>query len=207
MISANRSGPTGPAGPPGPGIPDDNSVTGAKVAIRWEDLRFPVTTANIGGTLTPPEFVIFRGGVAAYRFRYTRDDDFCFSVQLPHGWVPGIVKPHVHWSPGSNGVAQNGKAVKFIIEYTPASFNTDFPPTQLADFTDTITGTDYRHEITPEKDIDLTGFTPSTVILCRLYRDNSVVDNAPVGIFVTDVDFHIQMKGLGTVNSDGSGGM
>lgn len=180
----------------------DSAITGIKLAARWEDFRFPLAIGNIGGTITPPEFVIFRGGIAAYRFRNTRDDDVCFSIQFPHGWVPGVVKPHVHWSPGASGVAQSGKAVRWVLEYTVADIGTNYPATQTQDFNDTVSGADYRHETTPEGSIDLSAYSPSCVMLCRLYRFNTIVNNAAAGMYATDIDFHIQMQGIGTVNSE-----
>jgi hypothetical protein len=148
-----------------------------------------------------------RGTLAAYRFRHTRDDDLNFpDVQFPHGWVPGIVKLHIHWGPGANGAALIGKAVRWVAVYDFASINGVFGGESTHPFEDTIVGQNYKHQMTAEFDIDLSGYLPSALGMLRVYRDNAVANNVGAGMFLFSVDFHIQMQGLGTVNSNGSGG-
>lgn len=190
------------------------AVAGDELATRWEDFRVPLFSAPTGPGLSEPPLTKFRDngagstGVFARLFRHTADDDLVITVQFPHGWLPGIVKPHFHWSPGANGVAQSGKAIKFRLEYTVSDVGSAYPLTVLIDFVDSVSGINYQHEITSDSTptIDLSAYSASVELICRITRDNSVANNAPVGVFVTDFDFHIQMDGIGSLNSNGSGG-
>lgn len=192
----------------------DETVVGDMLTARWDDLRVALTQVPTGPGLSGPPVTLFRDdgagsvGVYARKFRHTSDDEVIFTVQFPHGWVPGVIKPHVHWSPGADGVAQSGNAVRWRLEYTVAAVHGVFPVAQSIDMDDTVTGTNYLHEITSDTTptIDLSAYSASSVMLCRLTRINAVANNAPVGLFATDFDIHIQVRGWGTVNSNGSGG-
>lgn len=181
-----------------------NSIGSTQLKPKWDDLRVSINTTN-GSGVTPPQLAVFRKniggtsvGVYAYSFRNTQDDDVLFDIQMPHDWDGSNVFWHVHWSPGANGAAQSGKAVRWALEYTLASVGGNYGVTQTDSTDDKISGTDYCHEITIDRELTMTGAGPSGVIMCRLTRLNAVANNAPVGLFALSFDLHYKRVGLGT---------
>lgn len=190
-----------------PGVVKGGCVVGESFAERWDDLRVAISTAQ-AGQVNPPTLAKFRDngagsdGVFARRFSNSQDEDILFETQMPHDWEPeSTIYFHVHWSPGASGVAQSGKSVRWRLEYTKSDNNGNaIPLTQFVNAEDTVTGTDYAGEITGDNAITMTGCDSSCVLICRLYRDNSIANNAAAPMWGLSVDFHYKRVALGTVN-------
>lgn len=70
------------------------------VSTRWDDLRFPASTARLVPASrysadTTNCGIIFDGGATPARYP---DEALCHVVQLPHSWNEGTtIRPHMHW--------------------------------------------------------------------------------------------------------------
>lgn len=165
------------------------------VAPRWQDVRVPLTSARAGLT-NPPDLEVFRGSVRAMAFSPTLTEDVFFDMQVPHGWVPGDVRPHVHWSPGSS---TNTGTVAWRLDYTWASVGDTFaaPVTLSAD--QAAAGVAYGHQIVGFGSIDGSGQRDSSVLLCRLYRLGGDASDTFTGdAFALSVDVHLQVTEPGS---------
>jgi hypothetical protein len=184
------------------------SITESQTADRWEDLRFSLTSTKLEGS-KDPTFSKVRDdgagsqGVFAYAFPHNAEKEVYFEAQMPHSWATGTdLQFHVHWTPGSNGVSQDGATVKWGLEYTVSKNDgLAIPVTQIKYVTDVVEGVDYAGQISGDIVIDGSGLDSSAIFICRFFRDVTVDGNAEAAVWALSVDFHYIASGLGTVNS------
>ena len=159
--------------------------------IRWTDLRTPMTQA-IQGNTQKPDFDYTNIGLLfpqndATEIVYT-------SFQFPHSYVEGSnIRPHIHM-----GQALDLQAV-FKIEYKWVNIG-DALPTSWATLTLDQYATEYvsgtLHQILySSAEIDGTGKKISSILKCKLYRDDNVYTG---DILVSDFDVHYQEDSNGS---------
>ena len=184
-------------------IDADGTLVLNGTATTFEDLRIDAALAR-PGVVAPTDEVGFRGSSNFYarNFVNTQADEIQFQVQMPHGWRVGSgMYPHVHFSPWTTTGTGNF-AVRFILEYYIANFDTQFPtPPSTYTMTYTWSNTDKRwyhciaSNITP---ISMTGKEMSCVLKCRLYRDNTVANNYAERVTLLYFDIHYEVDMLGS---------
>ena len=178
-------------------------------ATRWDDLRVPVTSLKEKGTKLP-DWDQFKddgvGSAGVYTFWFDSDgeEELFFTVQMPHAWVEGsALKPHVHWVAKNTGSGLVG----WGLEYVWTNVNNPFPTNTSTVYGESVAGvadtsvTGNKHYITPLADIDATGKTLSSMLVCRIFRDATGIattDNYGQDAGLLQFDFHFE------IDSDGS---
>lgn len=169
-------------------------------ATYYEDLRIDALSARVG-VVAPTDETGFRGNAnfISRNFVNNQADEIQFPVQLPHAWMEGgEFFCHVHFSPWVVPAAPY--AVQFILEYYWANIEQQFPAL-AGSYTMTYTGNaaQWFHIVATNPQSLLSGNkTISSVLKCRLYRDNTVVNNLPGRVALLYVDFHYQGNSLGS---------
>jgi hypothetical protein len=169
----------------------------------WDDERVPITSTKLGGSKDPGFEKAFASGasqgVFTYFFDPSSEEELYFPVQLPHCWKEGTnIHPHVHWFPKVSGTS--GQKVGWGLEYTWADIGQKFSDTE------TIFGDQHvptgdttleagKHYLTPLGEINGSGYTLSSMLLCRIFRDatsSGSTDNYAGDAGLMEVDFHIE---------------
>jgi len=171
-------------------------------ATSYEDLRVDGLNTR-PGVVAPTDETGFRGnsGFQVRNFVHNQADEVQFDIQMPHGWNEGSpIYPHVHFSPWITGTA-TVQAAQFILEYYWANAYSQFP-TGSSTYTMTYTWTgsfQWHHFLalnaTP---LSATGKTMSSILKCRLYRDNSVGNNLGGKVTFLYFDIHFEVDGMGS---------
>lgn len=184
-------------------IDADGTIVLNGTATTFEDLRIDAGLAR-PGSVAPTDETGFRGNVNFYarNFFNNQADEIQFQVQMPHGWKIGSgVYPHVHFSPWTTTGTGNF-AVQFILEYYIANFDSQFPtPPSTHTMTYTWSNTDkqwYHCIASNGTAMSMTGKSISTVLKCRLYRDNTVANNYAERVTLLYFDIHYEVDMLGS---------
>jgi hypothetical protein len=173
--------------------------------VTYDDIVFPANAINAPGAIRPPASALFRddgaGSDGIYLPMFNRvasapfpgqTKDMMFSAQLPHRYARGEnLYIHVHWSPGANGVAQDGTTVDWKIEMSFAAVGAAYPLTgAILSLASVCSGVDYFHEITPDIQVSGAGIEESAIMVGRLYRDDAVDTFAADTVFLLGIDIH-----------------
>jgi hypothetical protein len=169
-------------------------------ACAWDDLRVEVESTR-SGAVAPATDTGFRGNanMQVINFINTQADEIQFSVQFPHNALPvQTIYPHFHISPF---IANAGAAAcRFILEYYWADFNTQFPAlSSTLALTSTWTGDKQWFHLMATNDTGI-AFNKgvSSIMKCRLYRDNTVTNNLAGKVTGLYFDIHYQLDTLGS---------
>jgi hypothetical protein len=190
------------------GIEDANAFLGNSDRIgsswgMWEDLRFDANALKAAGVKDPSYTTCIGGGVRAYWFSPTTQEELYFAAQFPHAWDGSAIYPHVHWF-DSTGSSTKADKVQWGLEYSWAEIgSTMSAPTTVFVATRTpdeaiVSNKHYISSfppITPTANQD--GI--SSMMLCRLFRDSTVVaDSSTNGAYLLEIDFHYRMNMIGS---------
>jgi hypothetical protein len=145
-------------------------------------------------------------GVFIYWFDPTTEEQSYFVAQLPHSYKEGSdLMCHVHWVPADTAGGA-GTDVCWGLEYTWANFNSTFGNTtiiygdeQSEGETETLTLN--KHYVTELGDIDGTGKTISSMIICRIFRDatgTGGTDDYDDDAGLLEIDFHYERDAMGS---------
>ena len=175
----------------------------------WEDIRVTPGAYSFAG-VTDPTLVDYQptaAGASFLLYEFAVDDEAFMEVQLPHGYKAGTdIKPHLHWTPGPNGVAESGNAVGWKMDYSISGINETFPVSAQLDLSDPCDGTDDKHQLAGGAAIPGTGLAESDVLLIRLFRSDTGTDDTWGGSgtgnlpMVVSVDVHVELEKLGSDN-------
>ena len=157
----------------------------------WTDLVMPLTQTRQGANSLPT----FSTTEIAYEFPQNDVTEILyFVVQLPHGYKEGTgVFPHVHWKQTQN------LAPVFKLDYkwfnvgaaVPAEFSTYvMDELALPYVSGSIQQINYNDE-----PIAGTGKTISSILLCKLYRDDNVYTGDALAY---QFDIHYEIDGFGS---------
>jgi hypothetical protein len=169
---------------------------------RWDDLRIEPTARSTGAKT--PSFSAYKTTLFIYDFDNAAalsEKEIFYQVQMPHAWKEGTtIYPHVHWIPRTAGTA--GQKVRWGMEYTLAKPGATFGATVTQYGTSAgpgdITVQD-NHIITSLGSIDMSGQTLSTVLICRIFRNSSHVDDSFSGVCgLLYVDIHLLVDSFGS---------
>ena len=176
-------------------------LTGSATA--FEDLRVDGLNTRTG-VVAPTDETGFRGNSNFYvrNFVHNQADEVQFDVQFPHAWNAGsTISPHVHFSPWITGTA-SVQAVRFILDYYWGNIDEPFP-TGSSTFAMEYTWTgsfQWKHLIAEHVGTDLSGAGKgfSSIMKCRLYRDNTITNNLAGKATLLYFDIHYQSDGFGS---------
>lgn len=183
------------------GFDVDGSFQLYGTATMFEDLRVEGLSARVG-TVSPTYETGFRGDAnyLSTNMVHTQADEVQFAVQLPHGWNAGsAIFPHVHFSPVISN--EGAGAAQFILAYFVANVDAQFPASPaIYTMTETWTGSKQYYHLIAANDtgIATTGWTLSSVMKCRLYRDNTVANNLAGKVSFLYFDIHVEMDAFGS---------
>ncbi len=146
-------------------------------ASQWDDLRVPVNATRRQGSRDPDFNKVFDNGsssqgVFAQMFDKSTEEELYFEVQLPHSWNGTDIEAHVHWFGQNNG--GTGTDVCWGLEYTWANIGDVIGNTTIIYGDENYLTEDIvanKHYLTELGDIDATGKTFSSMLLCRVFRD------------------------------------
>lgn len=171
-------------------------------ATVYDDLRVDALLTR-PGVVAPTDEGGFAGDANMYarNFLHTQADEVQFDVQMPHAWKEGgILYPHVHFVPWVNLLNQNYN-VQFIFSYFWTNIDGIFVGNQTYTVTRQFNGASCRwNHFMAENAVPLlsTGMTTSSILKCRLYRDNSVGSNFGARVTLLYIDFHYEINRLGS---------
>jgi len=158
------------------------------VGVRWNDLRFPFTR-SLQGALSKPDFDYDNIGLLFPQNDAT--ELVTVIAQMPHSTKIGTeLRPHVHWRQTAE------TAVNWVLDYkvvpvggvVPAEF------TRLQSTITTLPYTSGVHQITPLGVIPGTGIGLSTIILCRVFRNDNTTTGDVLG-YEFDIHYQIDSRG------------
>lgn len=176
-------------------------------ATVWDDIRVTPGGFDRPGISDPTliAYDVGGGGLASYVYEFDKNNIASFTVQMPHGYKEGeSIYAHIHWTPGSRGVAENGNYVGWKIDYSWASINGTFTAMQTVDLSDVCDGTNHKHQMTPEAEIPGTGKTMSSMLICNIKRTDLGTDDTWVSgssgqqPILLEVDFHYPIDTVGS---------
>jgi hypothetical protein len=169
----------------------------------WDDYTADLSTARPGLT-NPPDTVLFRGNIPEFAFDPGINEDVSIAFHIKHDIKLGTkVYFHLHWSPGNS---TNTGVVRWGFEYSLAKGHEQevFPTTTTVYVEQAATGTPYQHQIAEVSDgdaIDSASVEPDTLVLVRIFRDASHVNDTFTGdAFGLECDLHYQRDRVGTKN-------
>jgi hypothetical protein len=142
-------------------------------------------------------------GVFLWMFSATIEQELYFTVQIPHSYKVGTsLYPHVHWTTKTG--TPSGTDVVWGLEYSAVAIGGSFPNTSILTANSVIsavgtpTGTG-QHLITSLGAISGTGFGISTILVCRVYRvATDVNDTFANEAGILGIDFHYEMDTQGS---------
>jgi len=176
-------------------------LTGSATA--FEDLRVDGLNTR-AGVVAPTDETGFRGNSAfqVRNFVHNQADEVQFDVQFPHAWNAGsTISPHVHFSPWITGTA-SVQAVRFILDFYWGNIDEPFP-TGSSTFAMEYTWTgsfQWKHLIAEHVGTDLSGAGKgfSSIMKCRLYRDNTITNNLAGKATLLYFDIHYEVDAFGS---------
>ena len=175
----------------------------------WDDMLINSGVFRFAGSADPTlsDWQPSGSGTTFKLYKFQKNDEVFFSCQVPHTYKEGTnIRAHIHWTPCDRGTNEIGKYVGWKIDYSWANINgTAFGASATIDMSDTCTGTDDYHEVSAGKtELDGTGKTISSMLICRLYRSDTGADDDWVGTIasqspaILQFDFHIENNSPGS---------
>lgn len=167
------------------------------LATAWDDLRFPASGLNPPGQVTDPSV---NSETGLLEFDNNATTMITGVAQMPHAWLEGsAIRPHVHWLQPAAG------DVVWQMEYRllPA-VDGDFPAawTTITASTPAFAypGSGTRVMITNFSEIDMAGFTLSSMVVFRISRlGNDAADTMPATATLLEFDIHYQIDARGSL--------
>jgi hypothetical protein len=173
----------------------------------WDDVKVTPGAFQFSGS-GDPSLIDWQPSASGATFKiwaFAKNDQVYAVVQMPHKYKEGTdLEFHIHWTPHNRGVAESAKTVGWKVDYSIANINGTFPASSTADLSDTVTGTDDKHEITSAVVVSGTGLTISHMIMLRIYRSDTGVDDTWAGVTAAqspallEFDIHFEIDTMGS---------
>lgn len=170
----------------------------------WRDLTAEVTTRGTGAS--NPSWQNFRDGIYAYEFPDTGSiKEFWIFFHLDHDYAVGSeIFFHMHFAPGNTALAGN---VRWGFEFTIAKGHQQgaasvFPSTTTVFATVAVdANSNYEHHVAEiSTGVASANLEPDSLVLCRVYRDNTVAGNLAADVYGFTSDIHYQIDRYATKN-------
>lgn len=177
----------------------NNITVGGVLTItptNWVDSMVPALSVTVGGTA--PTLSAFNSGPSVLFFDDNQDDYVYFTVQLNHNYLEGsTIEPHIHIAQTAADTAKES-VWQLIYQWG----NVDAVPagaTLLV--TNTISGTQWKHQLVEFPAITGAGKTVSSILICQLKRlaNSATADNATQGMAFLGFDVHYRIGQLGSI--------
>ncbi len=131
---------------------------------------------------------------------HNQADEVQFSVQMPHAWRAGSgIYPHVHMAPWASSTGS--QTAQFQLECYNADVGDTFPAVAASYEMSTTWTTDkqWAHLIAGnDQALAMTGLELSSILKCRLYRDNTVGGNYANKVSLLYFDIHYEVDAFGS---------
>ena len=180
----------------------------------WDDLRVAAASVRVPAVGGPDWVQVADGsapttGVYSWAFDDGAEESVYFMAQLPHGYKQGSdIEFHVHWVPAANGGP--AEVVSWGLEYLWVSIGgvigntvTSYGNTVYPDPGTSLVAN--KHYVTDVAEIDGTGKTISSMLVCRLFRDatgTGLTDSYGDDAILLEADFHYQADSVGSPDED-----
>ena len=174
----------------------------------WTDLRIVPGAFKFAGAADPSLQDWQPGGAGATfkAYKFKKDDEAFASCQMPHSYQEGTdLEFHIHWTPGDRGNEENGNLVGWKVDYSVANPVTGvFGASATADLSDACNGVDDEHNMTDTFTVSGAGLTVSHIMVLRIYRSDTGVDDTWVGALdatspiLLEFDIHFKQNSLGS---------
>ncbi len=167
----------------------------------YEDLRIDGLSTRTG-SVAPTDETGFRGSANFYsrNLVHNQADEVQFSVQMPHAWRAGSgIYPHVHMAPWASSTGS--QTAQFQLECYNADVGDTFPAVAASYEMSTTWTTDkqWAHLIAGnDQALAMTGLELSSILKCRLYRDNTVGGNYANKVSLLYFDIHYEVDAFGS---------
>ena len=189
-------------------IEPDGTIEMVGNSTVWDDLRIVPGAFDFAGN-NDPTLSDWQPGGAGTTFKvykFAKNDEVFASCQMPHSYKVGTdLHFHIHWSPGDRGNEENGNFVGWKVDYSIASINGTFQASGTVDLSDACDGTDDKHQMTPDVEVDGSGITTvSAMIMLRIYRtDTGADDTWSSGVaaqqpILLEMDMHYELDTIGS---------
>lgn len=172
----------------------------------WDDIRILPSAFDFAGNADPTCVPTTIGGMTFRLFEFAKNDEAFAIVQMPHSYKKGtILRPHVHWTPGTRGNEEAGKVVAWKADISYAKFGAAFSTAATVDLSVTIPldAVDGMHLIGPSDNFVVADdFGESGMLLIRIYRSpngdtwaGTATGSLPL---LLEFDIHFQMDKIGS---------
>jgi len=177
-------------------IEDDGTLVFHGDAVVYEDLRFPSSGQKNVGSPTP---TAYKGG-QVLALASNVDQGVYFAAQIPHAYKLGSeIEVHLHIVLPTAGAGAGVENLKFDFTYSWANISALFPTEETLTVTvDVQNYIAHKHYVIELGDIDGTGKTSSSMMICSLTRDTTVADDYASSIYLLETDFHYQIDTVGS---------
>ncbi len=174
------------------GIATNGSISGGSEGTQWDWI-----VGHVGNS-TPNT----RGTIVQY-FSPDVQNELYFEVQVPHSKKYDTdLDAHIHWIANADGAT--GEFPRWGLEYTWCNIGDVFSDTTVI-YSNTVSFppdtalVKNKHYISELGDIDGTGMTLSSMLVCRVFRDADSVDDDYTNFAgLLEIDFHYQIDTLGS---------
>ena len=172
-------------------------------ATVWDDVRIVPSQFDRPG-VTDPTIQDWQPAGSGTTFKvwcFNQTQAGYFTCQLPHSYKEGSdIHVHCHWTPKDRGVAEDIKTVAWKMDYSWANIDGTFGASATADMTDTCTGTNHKHKMTPSATLTGTSKNISSMLVCKIYRDSgdTWVGTTANGPALLELDFHFEADSFGS---------
>ena len=162
--------------------------------VVWDDQQVVLRTVGFGASA--PSWTAYKSS-EVLAFNKAQDNQIFFSAQMSHRYKTGsTVEFHIHSTVPDN----NSGVVRWIFTYSWADIGDTFPAASTITSEQTISANSLDEHLYFDLD-DLTGSADgvSSLLLCSLTREGTHVnDTYNNDIYITALDFHIQIDTLGS---------
>lgn len=174
--------------------------------VAWDDFVVVGAALRDRGAQVPGWEQAMGLGIWAWHFDWTvaQAEELHFSMQLPHGWVPGsTIYFHTHYALPAAGGGAGQEMVQWGLDYAIASIDGAYP---AAAVNVTSTARDVQNEPIrqhllddiPAAGVAMAGHTESCVLLGRVYRPTNIGNDYQNDVILLSMDAHIEINSLGT---------
>lgn len=177
----------------------DGTILFVGDATVWEDVLVTVNQVRVPAANDPAWTAYSAGQLLGFSYQAVEgnEEEVYFVVQIPHAYKEGSnVVPHVHWV-GNENATDASEVVRWGLEYEWINQDGSFSATTTIHVDQAIEDDEGdKHFRTDFAEIDGTGKTISSVLVCRLFRnsshENDTYDSGTALALLIDIDFHYE---------------
>ena len=181
-----------------------DTVDAAQLVDGWNDLTSILSAGKVTAGAAPSWAAWAGTNIYTWQFSASTQDALNIApFHFEHDYKKGsAVYPHVHWLPDTNaaGVVRWGLEWSIAKGHQQEAFNPIAVTTYIEQATEEI---QYMHMVSevPDPGITIPGLEPDTLVMARLFRDATHINDTYPGIVHgLTVDVHHQVDRLATIS-------